>query len=177
MSGRGEPGRYVLKGLMMDNTTKWSINESLLQSYRGIFISSQAVIIAVGALLIHDMLMFLTVALLGLFMIWYIWYPVVRSRHLIVDYYKYASNLDPKQPEKLCTETEYVEDSDKRKEANKLLCIHKNWRPTRIKMDLLLPMMYTAIWLALVFWSLYNHCFITRNISGGLAGLSFPGNI
>lgn len=139
---------------IMDYKTEWSVNESLLQSYRSIFISSQAFILAVGVLLIDNKPIFLIVAIISLFMIWYIWFRVVRSRHLIVDYHKYASKLDkPKQEElrKRYTEDEYVKNKDKRSKANILLGIDTNWRPTRIKIDLLLPVLYTSIWLTLIF--------------------------
>ncbi len=38
---------------MSELMTRWSVNESLLQSHRSIFISSQTFLIAVGAILLE----------------------------------------------------------------------------------------------------------------------------
>lgn len=137
----------------MDNMeTRWSVNESLLQSYRSIFISSQSFLIAVGAILLDaktPVWLLALIAGLALLMIWYLWFRVVVSRHRAVDYYKFQ--IDKKTPENFfncCTEREYISNSLKRTSINCALQ-KKNWRPTRIKVDFLLPLIFTSIWLAL----------------------------
>jgi hypothetical protein len=50
----------------------------------------------------------------------------------------------------LCSEHDYVHDSALRANANRLLGVAKNWRETRLKMDVALPVLFSAIWLAFV---------------------------
>lgn len=133
---------------------EWSINETLLQSYRSIFISSQSFLLAVGAIVSgkghagHAVLY--AIGAISLLMIWVIWFPVVRSRHLIVDYHKYGSKLTESAQSSLCTVEQYVKNSKLRKEANALLAIKSNWRETRVKIDGLMPALISSVWLALL---------------------------
>jgi hypothetical protein len=87
---------------------------------------------------------------IGFLVIWFIWFPVVRSRHRIVDYHKYSASLSPELVGQLCSEHDYVHDSALRANANRLLGVAKNWRETRLKMDVALPVLFSAIWLAFV---------------------------
>ncbi len=133
----------------MNHLEEWSRSESLLQSYRQIFVSSQAVFIAAGAFLVgtSDLLLLVT-AILGWLMIWFIWFPVVRARHLIVDYHKHLAL--GRDASGICSEREYVQDRDKRRSANRILGVSKNMRPTRFKIDVLLPALYSLVWGMLV---------------------------
>jgi hypothetical protein len=90
------------------------------------------------------------VALMALAMIWIVWFPVVRARIYIVDYYKYAATLSPENASRLCSEHDYVLKANLRANANILFGITSNWRTTRIKMDIVLPLLFTALWLVLV---------------------------
>ena len=130
---------------------RWAINESLLQSYRATFISTQSFLLAVGAVLSGKsaVLVYLA-ALIGVIVIWAVWFPVVRARHRIVDYYKYSSGLTPEQASTLCTEREYVHDVALRARANETFGLRTNWRSTRVKLDAWLPVLFSAMWLALV---------------------------
>lgn len=142
----------------MADTDRWSINESLLQSYRSLFISSQSFLLAVGAIVAgKSTAVVLAVAVLSLLMIWSIWFPVVRARHRIVDYYKYGTSLPESKRAELCSEKQYVHDPELRKKANEAFGIETNWRPTRVKLDLLTPVMFTAIWAVLV---IYDACYV-----------------
>lgn len=135
----------------MTDQERWKANEALLQSYRSIFISSESFLLAVGAIVVEKSLaVLLAVAVVSLFMIWAIWFPVVRARHLIVDYYKYRSLKGP--PDDLCTEDEYVHKRTLRRAANRLLGIRTNWRPTRWKIDLLLPILFSVVWITLIIY-------------------------
>jgi hypothetical protein len=130
---------------------RWAINESLLQSYRSMFISSQAFLLAVGAIVIgkSSALVYVTAAV-GILVTWSIWFPVVRARHRIVDYYKYSTNLSDDDRAQLCSEHDYVHDAERRARANQLFGITTNWRRTRLKMDIGLPLLFSSIWVALV---------------------------
>lgn len=153
---------------MRNLDTAWATNESLLQSYRQIFIGSQAFMLAVGAILLDKDISWLlwAIATLSIVVIWFIWFRVVRSRALIVDYYKFQL-ITPgicSHPD-FITEHEYVDqksrfkryamnnaiDSIKRTPpSEKVLKPTKNWRPTRWKVDLGLPIIFTMMWVFLL---------------------------
>lgn len=140
----------------MGDQEKWAINESLLQSYRSIFISSQAFLLAVGAIVSGKSTLVLVVAAaISLLMIWAIGLPVVRSRHLIVDYYKHGASLSESARSELCSERDYVHNRELRRKANVAVGIDTNWRPTRLKIDLMIPILFSCVWAALILHELY----------------------
>lgn len=130
---------------------KWAINESLLQAYRSTFISSQSFFLAVGAITLdsNPVLVYVTAAV-GLFVIWFVWFPVVRARHRIVDFYKYSSALKPEDISALCSEDDYVKNAALRAKANRLFKLDTNWRKTRMKLDIGMPVLFSVVWLALL---------------------------
>lgn len=140
----------------MDALNRWAINESLLQSYRSIFISSQSFLLAVGAIMVGQTaaLVYLT-AIIGLVVTWFIWVPVVSARHKIVDYYKHAAKLDPEFLTTLCSEEQYMSSEMRYREANTILGVTTHWRKTRKKVDGCLPVLFSAIWVALM---LHQYC-------------------
>jgi hypothetical protein len=146
---------------MEDFENTWSTNESLLQSYRTIFISSQSFLLAVGAITTTGKNSFLlqlfwsAIAIIGLIMIIWFWMPIVRARGRIVDYYKFGRKLAEEQRMKLCTETEYVNNKEARRIANELLGLKTNLRTTRKKVDLWLPILFSCVWiiLAIFVWA------------------------
>ncbi len=131
----------------MDDDLRWEVNESLLQSYRSIFISCESFLLAVGALLYDQMLLLGFMSVIGLLIIWLFWYPVVRSRHLIVDYYKFRATLNDDGASQLCTLEQYVHRRNLRRKANQVFGLRTNWRSTRLKMDLWLPIVFSLMWL------------------------------
>lgn len=126
---------------MSFNTDRWSINESLLQSYRAIFISSQSLFISAAALT-TDSWIHLAVIGIALFQL-YIGFTVVGSRALIVDYHKYG--ILSRFPN--VTERDYVHNLALRKEINSIVGISKNLRQTRFKIDILIPASFLIIWI------------------------------
>src|SRR5512139_2424153 len=146
----------ISREAQMGDMERWSINETLLQSYRSIFIPSQSFMLAVGAIVSakSPMVLYVT-AVISLLMIWAIWFPVVRSRHRIVDYYKYRVTLPETKRSELCSEKQYVHNDELRKKANVLFGIESNWRSTRKRLDLLTPALVTSVWVALV---VYEAC-------------------
>lgn len=152
-----------IKHLAEQHREKWGVNEGLLQSYRQIHISTQSIFIAIGAILLDydgtgSIWMFLILAVVGIFMIWVIWYETVRVRALIVDYHKYHYlylQEKQKEPDGVCSVDEYVKNSAKREKTNKKLGIEKNFRKTRVKIDQYLPGIFTIIWLTLFFFKLF----------------------
>lgn len=137
----------------MNDMEKWSVNESLLQSYRSVFISSQSFLLAVGAIVADKSTMvLLATAGVGTLMIWAIWFPVVVARHRIVDYYKYRASLPESRRPELCSESDYVKDRTLRRKANEVLGLKTNWRPTRRKIDLLIPFLFSFVWIVLLLY-------------------------
>jgi hypothetical protein len=135
----------------MHTIDRWAVNESLLQSYRSIFISSQSFLLAIGAILTgKSFFLLLIVAAVGVVVTWTIWFPVVTARHRIVDYYKYLANLDSDTQTKICPEGDYISDPKLRAEANELLGLQTHWRVTRVKIDFGLPTLFTIVWVALL---------------------------
>jgi hypothetical protein len=160
--------------LMDDLVGKWATNENLLQSYRLLAVASQSFLLAVGAFLANDhFYVFLLSSLVALTMIWAIWYPVVVIRHRIVDYYKYATSLDSHKKTALlhaCKSAEdYATQKAQRSKANRILDLKTNWRVTRIKLDWVLPIMFSLLWIALAIDQ------IASNIDGKVKKL-FAGN-
>lgn len=135
----------------------WSVNQSLLQSYRSIFISSQTFLIAVGAILLETdkpewLLWFLAVS--GWTIIWWFWFRVVVIRARVADYYKFQIDDNNKAIFDNCLEEEYVKNKEKRDSINNKIN-KSNWGTTRKKMDLGLPVIFSTIWLALL---IVRHC-------------------
>ena len=132
---------------------RWNTNETLLQSYRTIFISSQSFLIAVGAVLLAEQTciwLFSLITALALFMIWGLWFQIVRTRHKVVDYYKFQlGGEEAKKEFDGCSESDYITKKKQRKKINAALK-KKNWRLTRIKVDFILPCLFSLIWLALL---------------------------
>ena len=127
---------------------KWDTNENLLQSYRSIFISSQSFLIAVGAILLDSKTpwwLLPIVFIAAIMIIWVLWFQVVSARAKIADIYKHnlLENFDTQSI------TQYLKDKRFRKAVNLKHGI-KNWRETRLKVDLVLPIIFSIIWIALL---------------------------
>ena len=135
----------------MNEFEKYQANEDLLQSYRSIFISSESFLLAVGAIFLEkSFLLLLITSVVGLIMIWFLWFPIVHARHLIVDYYKFQAMGSFPENGSVCTLHDYVHNRTLRKKANKTLGIKSNWRETRVKVDLYLPILFSIVWVGLI---------------------------
>ena len=140
--------------LETDDRDKYSTNEGLLQSYRQIFIESEAFLLTAGVLAFEKYFpVFITIVFCGFITI-LIWFPVVFSRHHIVDYYKFSVGKRT-----TFSEDDYVHPRKRknttRKEINKFvggkLGEKGNLRKTRIKLDIIIPLSFFATWLVLLF--------------------------
>lgn len=71
----------------------WSIQETLLQSYRGLFLSSQSIIFSVAALVVNsekpNILSFLTLLIIGWVLLAY-WVDICTARELDVSFCQMA---------------------------------------------------------------------------------------
>ena len=172
-----ENNRYVtrkeiMQELINEQHEKYKINEELLQSYRQIFIGSQSFFLAVGTILFTSVknldCLLLLLTSINVFIIWFVWFRVVRVRHLIVDfhkyYYEYLKN-NREIPDGVCNIKEYIDvfKWKKRKETTRRLGFKRNWRLARIKIDLILPITFTFVWLLLAFYgkpiNAFFYCF------------------
>jgi len=159
----------------MMNENKYQVNENLLQSYRQVFLSFESLLLAVGALVFdnHPGAM-LVITAIGISTIWAIWHRIVRSRQLIVDYYKYG--MKEHMPPENNSEEAYVHDAKERKAANLKYeaknpgeNIRNGYRPTRAKLDLALPILLTVVWVVLLTLSFHNcivvpQCFLQVHV-------------
>lgn len=143
---------------------RWSTYEANVQSYRSNMIASQSFLLAVGAVLLEKNSFLLGVCVsIALFQLWYIWYRVIRIRTIIVDYYKFDlcnrfSACGNKLESNEChlTEDIYLKNTSIRRKVNLQLAedekrpkLKHNLRLTRVKLDLILPITFTIIWISL----------------------------
>lgn len=138
----------------MDNNEKYRMNEMNLQAYRLMFIPLEAILLVIG-LLVHDHPGFLFIFFMSfsLYTTWGLWFPIVRSRQRVVDYYKYQSSAKH-LPEDLPDLESYVHDKDIRRQVNEQLGISANWRKTRRKLDFILPVLFTLAWIFLFIYEI-----------------------
>ena len=131
----------------MNHQTQWAVYESNVQSYRNTFNASQSMLLAFGALLYEkNIIVFSLIAVTAVILIWAVWFQVITKRTLIVDYHKIFIDQKYNDPPVDIGEKEYVENKKARQEFNAAAGMRTNWRLTRIKMDIVLPAMYSAIW-------------------------------
>ena len=147
-----------------NSNERWSTYEANVQSYRSNMIASQSFLLAVGAVLLGKNAFLLGICVaVALFQLWYIWYRVIRTRTIIVDYHKFnLSNRFSECGNKLesndcyLTEETYLKNTSIRRKVNMQLAedenkpkLKHNLRLTRIKIDLILPITFTIIWICL----------------------------
>lgn len=135
----------------MNHNTLWAVYEANVQAYRGSFNSSQAILLAFGAIIYEkNTALFFFIAVVAILQIWCIWYRVIRTRILIVDYHKIFVDQKYQAPQHDIGETAYLKDEDARRAFNQAAGMRSNWRLSRIKMDILLPIVYTLLWCAML---------------------------
>lgn len=168
---------------------EWALYDSITQTYRSNMLASQAILMAVTAIFYgKSWILVVMTCILGLFNQWFVWYPVIRSRALISDFHKFnakfnfsqdvAINGEKRKPpnSKEITEQVYVRNKEVRKKANAVLAkktrqekYKTNWRPTRKKLDIVLPVSFSIIWLVILVLStvsfLYDNKIITTPFS------------
>jgi hypothetical protein len=141
----------------------YQTNESLLQSYRAIFISAQTFFLAVGAILsARPGVTFALTVVFGIWSIFTLWIPTVRSRARIVDWYKYGMER-PDVIARYDRDRDYVKGSAQlRKEINDQLIGPQqgsrdaNLRPTRRNLDVRMPYAFVILWAALGLETLHS---------------------
>ena len=153
-----------------DEFTTWSLYDSIVQSYRSNMIASQSLLLAVEAILFEkSILLEMVICLIGLIQLWYIWYAIIRARAIISDFHKFNAlynfcqiidingNQRSGEHDLPLTEEKYVKDKNIRDKANAKLAeimgnekLKTNFRITRRKLDIYMPISFTLIWVMLV---------------------------
>lgn len=163
------------KDQKIDYKGQWYLYDANLQAYRSNFISSQSLMLAVGALFIKESpALELLVAVIALIQMWYIWLPVIRKRTILSDFCKFNEKYglsrlvsnegmyrteDSKSVE--LTEETYVKNRTIRKKANEILAnkngehkLKHTYRTTRVKLDILLPITFSLVWIFMCMYSI-----------------------
>lgn len=149
-------------------SNKWNIYEANVQSYRSNMIASQSFLLAVGLFSINKVILCYACVAIALFQLWYIWFRVIRVRTIISDYHKFdlkskfdeygqAFTKNANQNKKPLDEDTYVKNKKIRKKVNTTLAelenkpkLKHNMRQTRIKIDLILPISFTVLWIIIL---------------------------
>lgn len=150
--------------------TMWSLYDSIVQSYRSNMIASQSLLLAVEAILFErSIFLEIGICIIGLIQLWYIWYLIIRARSIISDFHKFNAlynfsqiiNIDGnKMTEENAlplTEEKYVNDRKVMIRANSELAkitqndkLRTYLRITRLKLDVIMPISFTIIWVMLI---------------------------
>lgn len=111
--------------------SKWSTNEALLQSYRSCFLSSQSMLVAVGAIVLDkSMIITIIISIIAILHIVCIWFPMIKHRGMVIDFHKYSMGelFDDKgniiftsKPNKYLQESTYTQNRVVRAKVNRLL--------------------------------------------------------
>ena len=149
--------------------SQWSVYDDMIQSYRSNMISSQSLLLAVAALFFsastpESNTMTIVVCIIGLINQWFIWHRVIRARSFVADFHKHNAKYELslninedgeilKEGDTPLTEHTYTTNRSVRKKANKWVAeksnqikFKRNYRTTRVKLDIILPIMFTIIW-------------------------------
>lgn len=153
-------------------SNKWSTYETNVQSYRSNMIASQSFLLAAGMFSIDRMVLSCTCVAIALFQLWFIWFRVIRVRTIISDYHKFdLKNMFNNYGNKIVKTNEccenpldedtYLKNRGVRKKVNNVLSKEKhqpklkhNMRLTRIKIDLILPISFTLLWIIIFLYSI-----------------------
>lgn len=144
---------------------KWSTYEANVQAYRSCMIASQSFLLAAGTFSIERVVLGCACVGIALFQLWFIWFRVIRTRTIISDFYKFdlGSKFNDcgqdittviKSDGELLNEDTYLKNKKIRKKVNATLAelkkepkLKHNMRYSRIKIDLILPISFTILWI------------------------------
>lgn len=148
------------------NNDGWAIYEANLQSYRSDFLSSQSIMLAVGAMIVDKGIKYmLMVSIIAIIQIICIWMPVIHYRSILVDFHKFEMNkifdnegnfIIGENSESL-NEYTYCKNIEVRKKVNSSMASMSgrekftNLRATRRKIDIYIPCSMILMWLIYLF--------------------------
>ena len=154
---------------------EWTLYDTNVQSYRSNMIASQSLLLAVAAIFYEKaVVLAIVICIVGLINQWYIWWRVIQSRAIISDFHKFNSlyELSIKVNNKgdvwedgdlYLSEQTYVSNRSVRQKANNWIVAQTgnkkfktNYRITRIKLDIILPIMFSIIWVLILWFSVIS---------------------
>lgn len=156
-----------------DQSQQWATYDANVQAYRGLGMSVQSILLAVGAILLDSdaKMPFGVLALVALTVTWFVFFPVIFARTAIVDFHKFALDArfdrqgrrTPQPVADHLREKEYAEvtlggqrlrrsvyrgmDELSRETYGASARPFRTLRQTRVKLDVVLPGLLTAVWL------------------------------
>jgi hypothetical protein len=152
----------------------WSIQESLLQSYRGLFISSQSIIFSVAALIVTaeaktpengiiNIASFLTLLVIGILLLKY-WVDICRARELDVSYCQLAILKIEKENEtqvvNFMTEFKIWQTLPEIKKKEILSNTQLSESQTRKRLSRHLPILFLGLWVISTVLLVIKNCLI-----------------
>lgn len=152
--------------------SEWTLYDTNVQAYRSNMISSQSLLLAVAAIFYEkSTVLVIAICMVGLINQWYIWYRIIRARAIISDFHKFNAlfelslNVNDdgdiwKKGDLYLSEQTYVSKPNVREKANEWIAqktgnrkYKTNYRITRVKLDIILPAMFSIIWALILCFS------------------------
>lgn len=135
-----------------------AMQESLLQSYRGMFLATHAILLSVAAFTSKGSPFLLHLALGGLaiFLISYCWIPIAYHRGLAVSYMQWLLMNPARIGDNPFEQLKRFQKDD---EYYRRISADGGFRnlkggPTRLKMDWIVPFLFLALWVGLMIWKI-----------------------
>lgn len=141
-------------------TMRWQVYEANVQAYRSQALTTQSILLAVGAILLRSFgLSFFAVLVIAMLSTWWVFFPVIFARSAIVDYHKV--HMSRKVAADGQRATSATQDFLAEKEYARLFNVKlrkvvyasmavelggKTHRLTRLKLDVFLPLMLSSVW-------------------------------
>jgi len=141
----------VFGGEIKDRSVKWDVNESLLQSYRNVFIASQSLFVGAVGIMRDEFPLNFIIVLVAVFQL-IVGCLVIDARAKIVDFYKFNLNHAPyfKGGDERKNEEKYVKCKSTREKVHCELkskgTTLETWRDTRKRLDVWIPITFLFIW-------------------------------
>ena len=140
----------------------WQIQDSLLQSYRGLFLTSQSIIFAIASVIATnsnpDKIVFIILLILGLILL-YLWFNIGRARGLDVSYFQMLLLKDEKG-EKISNIMTNFKEWQSKKSKEKIIELKEfklDKSRTRTTLERDVPILFLFLWIALTVTIFVNH--------------------
>jgi hypothetical protein len=131
----------------------WQIQESLLQSYRSLFLTSQSIIFAIGSIVAADdkmKVVFLPMLILGIVLL-YFWHDLGTLRGLDVSYFQMQlmKAENGKSVGNLMLEFKVWQGLGKKEKRDRLKEFGLHRSKTRLWLEDLVPLLFLVLWICL----------------------------
>lgn len=169
-----------------DAQTQWAVYDANVQAYRGLSVTTQSLLLAVGAIVLDDgdsLILLGLLFLVAMTVSWYVFFPPIFARTAIVDFHKYrlgerfsdkGGPLDSSEDTEPLREKRYAEVSLRGHQLRRRIygalteeirdaygpdaAPFRTLRPTRLKFDLVLPLLISLMWIGFLIAGIhYQH--------------------